>query len=141
MKTPDMSVFVGQNFDMEFANQFPARSYRVDRLEMIMKGSDGVRKEFYASAGGKYWGCRPRLNHKQVLDDYSWLPDGFVCKVAWIDPPNATAEINTFTSKEVADTVFFSDWLWVEFIGVTPDYAEWGESVGLPVIAGLGVES
>jgi len=78
MKRIDMSVFVGQDFDCEFAVEFPAHYCHIGKLMRINKGSSRVYGAFDTVKGRRYFPCRPRLNHWHFNDGSMVLPDGLV---------------------------------------------------------------
>ena len=67
----DMSAFVGREFDCEFFNDDIEVYIAIGKLRTLDAHSCANTTDYFDH-------CRPRLNKPQVLDDCSWLPDGFV---------------------------------------------------------------
>ena len=78
MKTPNMKAFEGQDFDCVFWDFDSAE--KISTLTGV--ADDGY---FIPECGVERGNCRPRLNHAQLIDDISWLPNGFMWNVVWIN--------------------------------------------------------
>ena len=67
MNKPDMSAFIGSGFDVENKRNDTSLLWSVCHPEVYRQF---ISNEFIL--------FRPRINKPQVLDDWSWIPDGFV---------------------------------------------------------------
>ena len=144
MKQIDMSVFVGQDFDCEFfGRELGLKNALIGQLSEITKYGDfgGARDSFHPQGAyrGMYEFCRPRLNKPQVLDDYSFLPRGFQYVIRYsnykiLNGAPVTSDVHQWESLHNMIGNDNYDIEWVMIIGVTEEYREWGESVGMKVI-------
>jgi len=128
MNKPDMIAFVGKGFDCEFW-LYPEKRWVIDRLSRVEFGLAVPAANIIA-----YEKFRPRLNKPQVLDDWSWLPDGFVWRACAYDSSVKSPmfhKLFSATSSKCLKVV--SNIVWAGCIGVTEEYREWGESVGMEV--------
>ena len=75
---------------------------------------------------------RPRINKPQVLDDYSWLPDGFVYEFLFID----TIARSLWNGNNLLEEPYrdYNEILYVVVLGVRAGYTVWGEHHGMEVI-------
>lgn len=144
MKTPDMSAFIGTGFDMEFANKDDSlmMPWSIGELHHINNDSNyPYRLKCHPDSKGfmEFDLCRPRLKKPQVLDDWSWVPDGFVWEAVLVGEKVCESAIcNEFI--RVLDTeglrIKQAKWrvVYGACIGVTPEYAEWGLAHGMEVV-------
>lgn len=124
MNKPDMSAFIGRGFDLEIMYTPTQSDWRISQ---DVSHHPHILNSDYI--------IRPRLNKPQVLDDWSWLPDGFVWRACAYDSlvklPMFHKLYSAIPSKYLKAT---GSVIWAECIGVTEEYREWGESVGMEVV-------
>ena len=137
-KQIDMSAFVGRDFDCEFKH-FGQKYWFASTLSEY----DTDNKYLFDYKPLNYFEwiqyCRPRLNKPQVLDDWSWIPDGLVVQVKGYPFLKNHYGVHVLTSgqlrAEVSGVVDNDPKIeWASCIGVAPDYAEWGKAHGMEVI-------
>jgi len=133
MKTPNMSAFIGSGFDCEF---FYDRKRPMLSHPTIGQLTEIDSLNFRCEGMGMFDGCRPRLNKPQVLDDYSVLPRGFQYVIRFsnykiLNGAPVTSDVHQWESLRNMIGNDNYDIEWVVIIGVTEEYREWGESVGM----------
>ncbi len=140
-KKIDMSVFAGQDFDCEFTNGFWHESYVCRPLKEMVKTIANTDKYKPKTNRTRYYNhCRPRLNKPQVLDDWSWIPDGLIW-IAYqatssgkvIPHQVASDELRAGLQDIGGDPVPF---VMAECIGASPEHANHAKELGIPVIGG-----
>jgi len=141
MKSIDMNAFVGRDFDCEFMHVdrygvYSSQHYntRPDWHIGKLRKADVSSRIYNASPkpvqSNSFNLCKPRINKAQVLDDWSWVPDGLVWR-------NKTFE--NLKSKQVRN---YCNWdtesyeCWFECIGVEAGkcFDEWAEAHAMPLI-------
>ena len=132
MKSIDMSAFVGRDFDCEFA-ETPGKYGKTGHLRKLIHG---VARPFEMYNGYRQRYCRPRLNKPQVLDSWDWVPDGFVWLTSYTKIGDGCPTHRNADTETLKDIAFYvGDRIhWVSCIGVEPEYKEWGEQHGMPVV-------
>lgn len=141
-KQVDMQAFVGVDFDCEFTSTCGCY-WEVSRLltfrPLVFDKKTGTRDAFRALTNlSWYRQCRPRLNKPQVLDDWSWVPDGLVWRVSvneYIDSIcSSHTESVTCTSSELKRLSVECQVIYAECIGAEPDSTHWANAHGVPVV-------
>lgn len=131
MNKPDMSAFVGRDFDCEFKSFGGKYWFSSPLAEYDLEG-----KWIYDFRPKNYFDwinyCRPRVNKAQVLDDWSWIPDGFVWRrhLSFYDDQNGVR-----TSEQLRQTLYNSSIL-IECTGVEANkgFDEWAELHSMEII-------
>lgn len=149
-KQVDMQAFVGVDFDCEFFNspdeeeiylgQKLGGQVIISPLLKVGVYDDGMPNDYwyhYDAYGFRLWKehCRPRLNKPQVVYEWAWVPDGLVWDVAVSQIGKYRPTILRMTSKEIRDWDYMSaPIVHIACIGAEPDYAEWANAHGVPVV-------
>ena len=126
-KIPDMSAFIGRGFDMERRHIDEPGGLQWLVLPNYRFSDHDVDSGLIV---------RPRINKPQVLDDYSWLPDGFVWRAHYGysgQAINDRARTDVWDFEQLADNLGWCRIYWIECIGVESEYAEWGKRHGMEV--------
>ncbi len=138
-KQVDMSAFIGKEFDCEFSKPFLKTSPYPMYLPLIQdlynidghKGSECFYPDLFENTAFKI--CSPRTHRVQVLDDWSWVPDGLVWDVITIydSGPKFYEKVNSASLSSIPD---YCSLVMAKCIGVEPEYSLWGEERGMKVI-------
>lgn len=134
----DMSAFVGKDFDLE------CYSYTQEKFLPLYGYGKTVQR---ITSEHRY---RPRLNKPQVLDNWSWVPDGLVWEAVYrtengnsedriignrVKRNISSKRLKNMTKNIEADGEYRIYHIEsVSCIGVKPEYKEWGEQHDFPVI-------
>ena len=110
----DMSAFVGREFDCEFFNDDIEVYIAIGKLRTLDAHSCANTTDYFDH-------CRPRLNKPQVLDDWSWIPDGLI----WNSAHFINGEIVPIFHAPSSYLGCIKP-LWVECIGLQKGYEHEG---------------
>jgi len=137
-KMIDMSAFVGTDFDCEFTEDIETGWYPspLTRITCVTDGKKESDVRFHCCVDDAARYCRPRLNKPQVLDSWGWAADGLVWEVASyprsMSPQHSTSNIlcSVFLRHASNENII----IYAACIGVTEEYREAGEALGMPVV-------
>lgn len=118
-KQVDMQAFVGVDFDCEFFDD--KCLVNIGSLAWFCERGFAMPED-----GMSTYFVRPRLKKPQVLDDWSFAPVGLV----WADRDGYkynSEQVRSHGVNSCYDGVY-------SCIGAEPDYTEWANAHGVPVV-------
>jgi len=123
-KQVDMSVFIGKKFYCEYTYTDTG----VWDLHGNLLEAQWPERQGYL--------FRPDLNKAQVLDDWSWVPNGLVWMVTYYDIVSDLFDSQSHPSSNLRRMkddyhIIYN----ASCVGVEPEYSLWGEERGMKVIA------
>ena len=109
LKKIDMTAFIGRDFDCEV---------KYGLSEWMIRSEVDFEKE---PNGANF---RPRLKKPQVLDDYGWLPDGFMWRVKFTNMHHYS-QVSIFCFAQLRELLVYvtkEDIHWIECLGLEEGY-------------------
>jgi len=132
MNKPDLSVFVGSGFDMEFSSRKNFKGFVITAAIASVDYFDSLPflLEFQNHTQTEMEFCRPRLNKPQVLDDYSFIEslEGFVWDVMF------EQNVCFGDMDETARTHLIKN----QCVHESSPYVEWARANDVPVLNDAG---
>lgn len=98
----------------------------------IRRVSDYLDGRYITSNGIKWKHAFPVIGLKQVLDDYSKLPDGFIWRHYYHSATRMAVDNGVWRSGDIKETR--TSTAYVECLGLDPEYAHLSRELGIRII-------